>query len=72
MKYLLLLLGPGSIAVFGVSLFFELFTEMSALWPMIISAIVFFFIFLPLFSVTRFRVNDRRSKEKMKEKNHLL
>jgi hypothetical protein len=64
MKYLLLLLGPGSIAIFGVSLFIELFTELRAVWPMIISAVVFFVIFLPLFAVIRFRENDRKSKEK--------
>lgn len=63
MKYLLLLLGPGSIAVFGVSLFIQLFSELNAFWPMIISAIVFFLAFLPLFAVISFRENDRKSKE---------
>ena len=63
MKYLLLLLGPGSIAVFGVSLFLQLFSEINAVWPMVISAAVFFLMFLPLFTVIRFRVNDRKSKK---------
>ncbi len=67
MKYLLLLLGPGSIIVFGVALFFQLFTNLSAIVPIIISACIFFFVFIPLFTVVKYQKNDQKSKESLKK-----
>ncbi len=62
-KVILFATGPGAILVLGVSLFIHLFTEKNTMVWVIASVIIFFVVFLPLYTIENRKVQDKRMKE---------
>ncbi len=66
-KILLYIAGPGAIMLVGVSLFIQLFTVNSAKIGIIIGLVIFFFVFLPFYTIENIKSQDRKMKSDKKE-----
>lgn len=63
-KTILLIAGPGVLLVEAVALFIHLFTSASTTPWLIGGAIVFFVVFIPLYSIEYFRQEFKRDKDR--------
>ncbi len=61
-KIILLVTGPGAIAVIGIALFVHLFTEADGMNWIIGALVVFFVVFIPIYVVENFKYNDQKMK----------
>ncbi|MBN1985179.1 MAG: hypothetical protein JW761_02685 [Prolixibacteraceae bacterium] len=64
-KVVLYISGPGVVAMEVVALFIHLFTGKNARFWIIGGLIVFFVVFIPLYSIEYFRQNFKREKSKL-------